>query len=202
LRLPAPLVDFLLPSAQVRFKGPRSPAVFHAAFGPPSGFGYPLDGLLPLNPSDALSRVTALLGFSPSKHSLCCRGVTVSPRRRAPLAVCPAYNTRIGILARLRRPRLLGPYPAVSPAVVMCPKAPLVQVAPLGFCLSRAVPPTGLDPAFARSPLMRLAVTRSSYQPTLQSLDRPATGEGCRSRGRFASLTTLLRFLHLSAPLH
>jgi hypothetical protein len=43
-------------------------AGFHAAFVPPSGFGYPLDGLLPLNPSGDPKISTALLGFSPSKH--------------------------------------------------------------------------------------------------------------------------------------
>jgi hypothetical protein len=38
-------------------------------FVPPSGFGYPLDGLLPSSPSGPSRGLAALLGFSPSKHS-------------------------------------------------------------------------------------------------------------------------------------
>ncbi len=45
-------------------------AVFHAAFVPPAGFGYPLDGLLPLNPSEHSKMLTALLGLTPSKLPL------------------------------------------------------------------------------------------------------------------------------------
>ena len=37
------------------------------AFGPSSGFGYPLDGFLPLGPSEFYFALTALLGFTSSK---------------------------------------------------------------------------------------------------------------------------------------
>jgi hypothetical protein len=46
-----------------------SQALPQARFGPPSGFGYPLDGLLPAPPRRASFVPTALLGLIPSKRS-------------------------------------------------------------------------------------------------------------------------------------
>ena len=50
-----------------------------AACVPPSGFVYPLGGLLPSNPSGRPRTPAALLGFAPSKHPPPCR---ISPRLR------------------------------------------------------------------------------------------------------------------------
>ncbi len=74
----APLMDFCSLQHTSDSKVHDS-AGFHAACVPPSGFVYPLDGLLPSNPSGRPQTPTALLGFAPSKHPLPCR---ISPRLR------------------------------------------------------------------------------------------------------------------------
>jgi hypothetical protein len=104
---PAPLMDFLLPSARVRFEGPLYRRGSTPAFVPPSGFDYPLDGLLPSRPSEPYFMLTAPMGFAPSKH-LFPRGVVVFPLQLThmpfPLRLIHRSEDRI----RRRRPRLLG----------------------------------------------------------------------------------------------
>lgn len=64
--LTTPRLDIRFPSARSNRRGPRS-RVCLARFVPPSGFGYPLDGLLPPRPGQPCFRPTALMGFRPSK---------------------------------------------------------------------------------------------------------------------------------------
>ena len=56
------------PFSTPQIRGSTGLAVCLAALVPPSGFGYPLDGLLPANPSKRSQTPAALMGFSPSKH--------------------------------------------------------------------------------------------------------------------------------------
>ena len=85
----APLMDFAFPTAQVRFRGPLFRQGSKPAYVPPSGFGYPLDGLLPLNPSEPFYGPTAPMGFSPSELGLPARYADVSTAVYPP-AVSPA----------------------------------------------------------------------------------------------------------------
>ena len=69
-------------------------AVCLTALVPPSGFGYPLDGLLPSHPSGSSPAPAALLGFSPSKPSAHRAGV----RFRRPGPTCRFSGAGYGAL--------------------------------------------------------------------------------------------------------
>jgi hypothetical protein len=56
-----------LPSAHTSEEGPRFAGGATARFVPPSGFGYPLGGLLPSTPGRVCFIPTALLGFPPAE---------------------------------------------------------------------------------------------------------------------------------------
>jgi hypothetical protein len=81
---------------------------------PPSGFGYPLDGLLPANPCRFCFAPAALLGFSPSEDSLTkgIRGVTT---RMNPHTVRPFGIPAAEAPGRHERLRFLGFNPFESP---------------------------------------------------------------------------------------
>jgi hypothetical protein len=67
VRKPTPLLGFA--SLQhLQGSGVYLPRVYLARYVPPSGFGYPLDGLLPPSPRRPCFMPTALLGFRPSEH--------------------------------------------------------------------------------------------------------------------------------------
>jgi hypothetical protein len=72
-------LGLFFPSAQVRIEGPRFRRASTPTFGPPSGFGYPLDGFRPSTPSESSFILTALLGFSPSELHLPSPGTETSP---------------------------------------------------------------------------------------------------------------------------
>ena len=90
----APLTDFHFPSTQIRFKGPPNRQVSTPVFVPSSGFDYPLDGLLPSNPSEPYLMLTASMGFSPSELNLSARYRDV-PTAMSPHAVSLAPDTSI-----------------------------------------------------------------------------------------------------------
>jgi hypothetical protein len=108
-----------IPAARIHL--PRAAPVAH--YGPPSGFGYPLDGFLPLPPRRACFVPTALVGLIPSKHSPLARWLARfhARRTRMPLArrdlplACQrtgAPNTDFQALALARvpcRPRGISP---------------------------------------------------------------------------------------------
>jgi hypothetical protein len=81
---------------------------------PPSGFGYPRDGLLPANPRRFCFAPAALLGFSPSEDSLTkgIRGVTTQMN---PPTVSPYGIPAAEAPGRLERLRFLGFNPFASP---------------------------------------------------------------------------------------
>jgi hypothetical protein len=94
------------PTAHLSLKGPHCRQVSTPALVPPSGFGYPLDGFLPLRPSEYRSTHSAP-GIHPSKHCSLLRYVDVSADLSPP-AVPPASYTKGKPFIRRCRPRLLG----------------------------------------------------------------------------------------------
>jgi hypothetical protein len=145
---------------------------------PSSGFGDPLDGLLPSVPCRSCFIPTALLGFT-LRSVLLARGHRSFPSRLSPPAVSPvllpeimAYETRSS--DRPHGPRLLGFYPRPSP---WCSIGRLIRrtlEAPLGFALlGFARKDLGQD--FARPPLARFhaaAVCYAMWWPTSHSNSR------------------------------
>jgi hypothetical protein len=108
---------------------------------PPSGFGYPLDGLLPSTPGRACFIPTALLGFIPSEPSPLERWLPRfhGDRTRVPLARRDFPRTS---------PRTGAPSPDFQ--ALALPTSPWSArrgltrdrlAAPLGFRPSRVVPP-------------------------------------------------------------
>jgi hypothetical protein len=77
-----------LPTAHARPEDPLH-AGTPARFGPPSGFGYPLDGLHPSDPGRFCFAPAALLGFA-LRSFLLSRGDRGITTRTNPLAVSPA----------------------------------------------------------------------------------------------------------------
>jgi hypothetical protein len=57
------------PSARAGREDPLVAGIAMTRYGPPSGFGYPRDGLLPSRPGRACLIPTALVGFIPSELS-------------------------------------------------------------------------------------------------------------------------------------
>jgi hypothetical protein len=104
---PAPLVDFLLPTAQIRFKGPPFRQGSTPAFVPPSGFGYPLDGLLPLNPSEPYFRPPRPWD-SPLRSFTFPQGTALSPSQCTHLLFPLHLMRQPESTARWCKPQLLG----------------------------------------------------------------------------------------------
>ncbi len=84
----------------IRGSGVHLPRACLTRYVPPSGFGYPLDGLLPPGPRRPCFVPTALLGFLPSKRSPLerCRGCYHPRRTHLPflLPLLPRTNPRVG----------------------------------------------------------------------------------------------------------
>jgi len=104
------------PSALAEPGGSRLARAYRTRFAPPSGFGYPLDGLLPPGSGRPYLMPTALLGFPPfgaSSFRKVSPGVSTRDEPtcrlpcRSPLQANPA--------AERGRPRLLGFDPFGSP---------------------------------------------------------------------------------------
>jgi hypothetical protein len=110
--------------------------VLPARYVPPSGFGYPLDGLLPSNPCRPCFVPTALLGFSPSERFPLERYPAVSDRKH-PHTVSPGVLPDAEASDRPAEPRFLGFDPSESPSrpATLLTHPPLE--APLGFFPSR-----------------------------------------------------------------
>jgi hypothetical protein len=112
------------------------PRVLPARYVPPSGFDYPLDGLLPSNPCRPCFMPTALLGFSPSERSPLERYPAVSDRKD-PHTVSPGVFPDAEASDRPAEPRFLGfdPFESPSRPATLLTHPPLE--APLGFFPSR-----------------------------------------------------------------
>jgi hypothetical protein len=104
----------LLPSAQFRTEGPLPRQASTLAYVPPSGFGYPLGGFLPSIPSESCFVLTALVGFSPSKHHLRARFYDVSVAQGPHVVTLASYAANMTVTRR-RKPRLLGFDPRPKP---------------------------------------------------------------------------------------
>lgn len=114
-------MGFHFPTAHPGDQGPLPASHAKARYVPPSGFGYPLDGFLPLSPRRACFVPTALLGFIPSKPSPPARWPTRFRERRTRM---PLASTRspAGQAGRTGAPRT--DYRALTPARVPgCPRA-------------------------------------------------------------------------------
>jgi hypothetical protein len=138
----------LLPTAPVRFEGPLLRQVSTPVYVPPSGFGYPLDGLLPSSPSGPCFRSTAPMGFAPSEFFF--------PRG---IGMLPSQCTHLLFLLRfLRLPKLpLGHADRSSWAFTLTGSTDLRPVYSPGVHLSRVLPAASLGPPFGRPPLMCFA---------------------------------------------
>jgi hypothetical protein len=148
----------LFPTAHTRIEGPLA-AGLPTRYVPPSGFGYPLDGLLPSYPAPVLFRTDSAHGIDPSE--------------RSPPAECPARfragepTCRFTRRCSLRRSD--GPARRASaPGFLPCgrPWRPPMGLAwraleaPLGFALLGSSS-RSLTRDFSRPPLTRFA--RSAF---------------------------------------
>jgi hypothetical protein len=193
---PAPLMDFMLPSAQVRFEGPPCRQGSTPVYVPPSGFGYPLGGFLPSNPSGLCFTPTALMGFSPSKphHPARCRSV---PTVTHPLAVYLAFDTSVFRPCTATQAAASGFLPSREVLVVNQP-APM-GFSFLGYCRT-------LTLIFPSDDLLSCALperllTQHSRTHFRVSIDQRLMA-GLARRNELVPTTTLLRFAHASVPQH
>jgi len=168
---------------------------------PSSGFGYPLDGLLPRIPGRFCFTPAALLGFA--------------LRRFVPSRGCPGLSAEAKPTCRLVRrlfPRRSGGPAQRTPATGFTPPGSALRscgglarqppAPPMGFA-SIGLSAPALNPDFAGPPLARFADFGdcSPDPPAPQSIDRPSprlTRIPHRSAG--PAEAALMRFSHLPAP--
>jgi hypothetical protein len=171
-RRPSPLMGF---RSLQHLRNPRS--TLHepkpARYVPPSGFGYPLDGLLPRIPCRFSFTPAALLGFT-LRRFLLPRGFQAFQSGRTHLPL-PQWCFRRRSVESAHRGSVSGFTPlgmALQSHGVLIRRPP---GASLGFCPSR-VPCEDLGPDFSGPPLTCLARPRdySRSQPAPQSFDRPS----------------------------
>jgi hypothetical protein len=153
----APLLGFAVPTAHSSGEDPLHACHAKARYGPPSGFGYPPDGLLPLPPRRACFVPTALLGFIPSKRSPPARW---RARFRESRTRMPLASTRFpaGRTERTGAPRT--DFRALTPAGVPgCPGAvsPRLAGCSPGILPLPRLAPVALSALPHGSPLTRLA---------------------------------------------
>jgi hypothetical protein len=77
---PPPLLGALVPHCTCKAQRSTCRQIPGPAYVPPAGFGYPLDGLLPLSPSEFCFTLTAHLGFALRSFDSTGLGRSVSPR--------------------------------------------------------------------------------------------------------------------------
>jgi hypothetical protein len=90
------------------------PRVQPARYVPPSGFGYPLDGLLPSVPCRSCFIPAALMGFTLRSVPLS-KGIRRISAWMIPRTVSPVGAPAAEAKGRPSRPRFLGFYPPESP---------------------------------------------------------------------------------------
>jgi hypothetical protein len=143
-----------------------------ARYVPPSGFGYPLDGLRPSNPCRFCFAPAALMGLTLRSFLLGKGSQDVST------LVEPTYRfTCRYTLCRSTGPARQAAVPGFDPfESPWRPVACLVHgplAAPLGLTLLR-YSIEGFDQDFARSPLARFARRTYARPPASQSFDQPS----------------------------
>lgn len=180
----------------------HTPRALPARFGPPSGFGYPLDGLRPGDPGRSCFIPAALMGFT-LRSFLLAEGSRPFPTDRTHLLFILRYTTHPKAWGRRGRPQFLGFDPSGSPwrAHAGLERRPLD--APLGFGLLGHAAETfaGISPdvrshAFPRSPFSAAAASQRIDQ-LQRPLVRPRQPQPPR-RGR----ATPTGFLHRPLPDH
>jgi len=143
-----------------------------ARYVPPSGFGYPLDGLLPRIPCRFSFAPAALMGFtlrrSPSREVFA--GLSTG---RNPHTVCPAVFLPPEGARPARRTSVTG---LIPPESAWRPRGVLIRqplAPPMGFAPLRPATKT-LNPNFSGPPLARFTGPGdcSPNSPAPQSIDR------------------------------
>jgi hypothetical protein len=145
------------------------PRALPARFVPPSGFGYPLGGLLPTIPGRFCFTPAALLGFT-LRSFLLSEGIQPVSGWKTPPTVSPDGIPCTEVRGRLDRPQFLGfSLPGVpgSPHVFSTSAAGCSP----GFHLP-GFRDRRLDQDFARSPLTRFPNPAYAGIAAPQSLDR------------------------------
>jgi hypothetical protein len=190
----------LVPYSTSGIEGPLS-AGLPTRYVPPSGFGYPLDGLLPSYPAPVLFRTSSAHGIHPSERS---------PPTRCPVRFRPGEPT-CRFTCRCSRRRSGRPArQASAPGFRPCKRPWRSQMglalraleAPVGFALLGSAG-KDIDRDFSRSPLMRFAKQANYRPPTGASEYRsvlawphPLTSAGRVGKDR----ATLLGFSHRLDP--
>lgn len=144
------------------FKDPRSTPHEPKAtrYVPPSGFDYPLDGLLPRIPGRFFFTPAALLGFSPSKVSSSERFHGLSAGKN-PLTVSVAVSSGTEAPNRPAKPRFLGSRLSEVP----CDRGFLSQRSP--------APPLGFaPPGLATTALTRISPSLLSHASRVLAITR------------------------------
>ena len=162
------------PTAHRRVRGPLSRAMQAARYGPPSGFDYPLGGLLPRTPGRFCFAPAALLGFALRRFHLPERITGLSTVKNPRTVSRPFFSApkcRLG-------PTSLGFWVHASRECLATDQgfSPTITGASLGIHPSRAVNES-LDSDFSESPLTRFAGS-GDYSPNPsapQSLDQPSS---------------------------
>jgi hypothetical protein len=144
-----------------------------ARYVPPSGFGYPRDGLLPSNPCRFYFAPAALVGLTLRSFPPLKRYAKAFPPWKNPHTVSPVGIPWAEARGRLDRPRFLGCDPFESPWPSGACLVHGSLAAPLGLTLLRCSI-EGLDRDFARSPLARFSGRTYARPPASQSFDRPS----------------------------
>jgi hypothetical protein len=170
-------------------------------FVPPSGFGYPLDGLLPPKPSRCTTPPAALLGFV-LRSSTRSPGIPAFPLECTHMPFIPNLMPGFGQARRFGL-RLLGFDPCGKPWRPAVPEVRLCQVAPLDFSFPGFV---GHLPCCSFRNDSSHVLNHDNRRNGHLSMHFGVSIGWClvADRGRITTLsaTTLLRFLHLPVPEH
>ncbi len=124
-------------------------AGFHAACVPPSGFGYPLDGLLPSKSQRSSSDARSAPGIRPFEASAALQDIATSPPRWTHVLFLPRLMQERELSARRHGPQLLGLDPARQPRLWNNSSAsPITRQLPWGSPFqgspARALIPSGI----------------------------------------------------------
>lgn len=145
-----------VPTAHSSGEDPLAAGLAKARYGPPPGFGYPLDGFLPLPPRRACFVPTALMGLIPSERSPLARWPARFHARRTcmPLARhdLPLAYQRTGVASTDFQALALARVPG-------CPRgiSPRLAGGSLGISPFQGVPPAALPGLPPDAPLTYLA---------------------------------------------
>jgi hypothetical protein len=165
--------ELLLPSAHQGVEV-HSPRALPARYVPPSGFGYPLDGLLPRLPRRFCFAPAALLGFT--LRSVSSREVLPTfPPGMSHLPFSLAVVPSAEAVGRPDEPRFLGSIPHKSPCRWHTVLARQPQDAPLGFSLPGHAG-DGLGRTFTQPPLSRFTPQAEAHVAGASESRQPSLG--------------------------